>query len=73
MRAHVVPEDHLAAAVDRGQTQLIVLGALPLQLNALDFLDLEELAPSDAQARYFQGRTDGRRGMAAAVVGSART
>ena len=52
--------------------------ALAHKLNALGFQDLEELAPSDAQARYFSGRTDGLRaplrwGIAAAVVGSPRT
>lgn len=48
------------------------------QLKALGFQGLEELAPADAQARYFQGRSDGLRaplkwGIAAAVVGQARS
>lgn len=50
--------------------------ALALQLQALGFQGLDELAPADAQARYFQGRSDGLRaplkwGIAAAVVGPA--
>lgn len=51
--------------------------ALAHKLKALGFQSLEELAPADAQARYFQGRSDGLRaplkwGIAAAVVGPAQ-
>jgi O-methyltransferase involved in polyketide biosynthesis len=55
----------------------IEAGALTRKLIALGFQGLEELDPRDADALYFQGRTDGlqaphRRGIAAAVVGQAR-
>lgn len=64
------------AALGEPWTYDIQPDALAQQLAALGFQGLEELAPEDAQARYFQGRTDGLRaplkwGIAAAVVGRA--
>jgi methyltransferase (TIGR00027 family) len=52
-------------------------GALAHKLNALGFRGLEELDPRDADALYFQGRTDGlhapsRRGIAAAIVSDSK-
>lgn len=78
------PEAHAAesalgqrvGALGEPWTYHIAAGALAHKLGALGFLGLEELSPDEAQARYFQGRTDGlhapsRRGIAAAVVGPA--